>query len=162
MAEEELLRLNCSFCHTSHSTWFAPHPPLSQQPFTCPPSSLSGISVLNILCPVYQLPLLLTCPKHLRVSSFTVSRNHWTWAFPLIYLLIVLSILATPNENLNNSASCLFVRATGSKTYILAGLTTILWTFPYICASSCSALSLLSSSPLLSTVHYFGWLSRSI
>ena len=88
---------------------------------------------------------------------------------------LILSILATPRENLStfisatsSSASCLLVNATSSKLYVIAGLTNVLYTSPsFLLISSCrrsllSPFSILSNLPVLSclrlycTLHYSG------
>ncbi|XP_076734817.1 uncharacterized protein LOC143414406 isoform X1 [Maylandia zebra] len=51
---------------------------------------LPGSSVFNILHPVYALSLLCTCPIHLSLASLC----------PCDILILVLSLLVTPNENL--------------------------------------------------------------
>ena len=58
-----------------------------------------------------------------------------------MYSFLILTILVTPNENRNTfnyvtsiSASCLFVSATVSNLYNIAGLTATLYTFPFTLA----------------------------
>ena len=60
-----------------------------------------------------------------------------------MYSFLILSILATPNENRNIfnsatsiSASCLFISATVSNPYNIAGLTATLYTFPFTLAGT--------------------------
>ncbi|KAL7870153.1 hypothetical protein SRHO_G00076500 [Serrasalmus rhombeus] len=78
-----------------------------------------GSSISNILCPIYPLFLLNTCPNHLNLASLALSPNCSTFTVPLICSFLILSILVTPNENLStfisatsSSASCLLDRAT--------------------------------------------------
>ena len=60
-----------------------------------------------------------------------------------MYSFLILTILVTPNENRNifnsatsTSASCLFVSASVSNPYIIAGLTATLYTFPFALAGT--------------------------
>ena len=60
-----------------------------------------------------------------------------------MYSFLILSIIVTPNENRNIfnsatsiSASCLFVSATVSNPYNIAGLTATLYTFPFTLAGT--------------------------
>ncbi|KAF7644146.1 hypothetical protein LDENG_00020260, partial [Lucifuga dentata] len=105
--------------------------------FGLPLGLLPGSSNLSILLPICSLSLLCTCPNHLSLASLTLSPKHLTCAVPLMYSFLILSILVTPKENLSilvsatsSSASCLFLSATVSKPYNIAGLTTVLYTFP--------------------------------
>ncbi|KAF7653156.1 hypothetical protein LDENG_00086470, partial [Lucifuga dentata] len=107
--------------------------------FGLPLGLLPGSSNLSILLPICSLSLLCTCPNHLSLASLTLSPKHLTCAVPLMYSFLILSILVTPKENLSilvsatsSSASCLFLSATVSKPYNIAGLTTVLYTFPFI------------------------------
>uniref|UniRef100_A0AAR2K7T9 proton-translocating NAD(P)(+) transhydrogenase n=1 Tax=Pygocentrus nattereri TaxID=42514 RepID=A0AAR2K7T9_PYGNA len=54
-----------------------------------------------ILCPIYLLFLLNTCPNHLNLASLALSPNCSTFTVPLICSFLILSILVTPNENLS-------------------------------------------------------------
>ncbi|KAF7648307.1 hypothetical protein LDENG_00159280, partial [Lucifuga dentata] len=111
--------------------------------FGLPLGLLPGSSNLSILLPICSLSLLCTCPNHLSLASLTLSPKHLTCAVPLMYSFLILSILVTPKENLSilvsatsSSASCLFLSATVSKPYNIAGLTTVLYTFPFILAET--------------------------
>ncbi|GAA6086927.1 septin 5b isoform X1, partial [Tachysurus ichikawai] len=94
-----------------------------------------------------------------------------------MYLFLILSNLVTPKENLNilssatsSSDSCLF-SDTVSKPYSMAGLATVLYTFPLILAdisyhtelltpfSTHSNLPALTSLPLPQSLHYSGLLT---
>ncbi|KAF7692621.1 hypothetical protein HF521_010231, partial [Silurus meridionalis] len=94
---------------------------------------LPGGAILSILLPIYPMSLLCTCPNHLNRASLTLSPKPTTCTVPLISSFLILSILDTPNENLNifssatsSSTSCLLLNATVSKPYIITGLTTVL------------------------------------
>ncbi|KAF7650345.1 hypothetical protein LDENG_00127500, partial [Lucifuga dentata] len=111
--------------------------------FGLPLGLLPGSSNLSILLPICSLSLLCTCPNHLSLASLTLSPKHLTCAVPLMYSFLILSIFVTPKENLSilvsttsSSASCLFLSATVSKPYNIAGLTTVLYTFPFILAET--------------------------
>uniref|UniRef100_A0A8C4N0J5 Uncharacterized protein n=1 Tax=Eptatretus burgeri TaxID=7764 RepID=A0A8C4N0J5_EPTBU len=126
--------------------------------FGLPLLLLPGGSIFNILLPIYSVSLLCTCPNHLNLASLTLSPNHPTCAVPLIYSFLILSILVTPNENrsifnsaTSSSASCLIVSATVSKPYNIAGLTTILYTFPFTLAAT--LLSQITPATLLHPFH---------
>ena len=84
-----------------------------------------------------------TCPNYLSLASLVLSPKHFTCAVPQMYSFLILSILVTPNENLNifssvtsNSASCFFVNAAISKPYNNDGLTTVLYTLPFTFAGT--------------------------
>ena len=101
--------------------------------FGLPRFLFPGNSILSILLPIYPSSFLRRCPYHLSLASRVFSPNFPTCAVPLMYSFLILSILATPNENRNifNSAisvSCLFVSATVSSPYNIAGLTATLCT----------------------------------
>ena len=75
-----------------------------------------------------------------------------------MYSFLILSILVTPNENRNIfnsatsiSASCLFVTATVSNPYNIAGLTATLYTFPFTLAGT--RLSQITPDILLQPFH---------
>ncbi|KAF7707483.1 hypothetical protein HF521_018701, partial [Silurus meridionalis] len=104
------------------------------------------------------MSLLCTCPNHLNLASLTFSPKHPTCAVPLINSFLILSILVTPNENLNifssatsSSTSCLLLNATVSKPDNIAGLTTVLKTFPFILADT--LLSQITPVTLLHQLH---------
>ncbi|XP_068182162.1 mitogen-activated protein kinase kinase kinase kinase 4 isoform X5 [Antennarius striatus] len=84
--------------------------------FGLPLGLLPGSSKLSILLPIYSLSLLWTCPNHLSLASLTLSPKPLTFAVPLMYSFLILSILVTPRENLSificatsSSVSCLFL-----------------------------------------------------
>ena len=94
-----------------------------------------GNSILSILLPIYPSSFLRRCPYHLGLASRVFSPNFPTCAVTLMYSFLILSILVTPNENRNIfnsatsiSASCLFVSATVSNPYNIAGRTATLYT----------------------------------
>ena len=109
--------------------------------FGLPRFLFPGNSILSILLPIYPSSFLRRCPYHLSLASRVFSLNFPTCAVPLMYSFLILSILVTPNENRNIfnsatsiSASCLFVSATVSNPYNIAGLTATLYTFPFTLA----------------------------
>ena len=111
--------------------------------FGLPRFLFPGNSILSILLPIYPSSFLRRCPYHLSLASRVFSPNFPTCAVPLMYSFLILSILVTPNENRNIfnsatsiSASCLFVSATVSNPYNIAGLTATLYTFPFTLAGT--------------------------
>ena len=108
---------------------------------------------------LYPLSFLRTCPYHLSLASCVFSPNRPTCAVPLMYSFLILSILVTQvNENRNIfncatsiSASCLFVSATVSNPYNIAGLTATLYTFPFTLAGT--RLSQITPDILLQPFH---------
>ena len=100
-----------------------------------------GNSILSIRLPIYPSSFLRRCPYHLTLASRVLSPNFPTCAVPMMYSFLILCILVTPNENRNIfnsdtsiSASCLFVSATVSNPYNIAGLNATLYTFPFTLA----------------------------
>ncbi|XP_054648940.1 uncharacterized protein LOC129190355 [Dunckerocampus dactyliophorus] len=111
--------------------------------FGLPLGLLPGSSKLSILLPIYSLSLLWTCPNHLSLASLTLSPKPLTCAVPLMYSFLILSFLVTPRENLSifisatsSSVSCLFFIDTVSRRNNIAGLTTVLYSFPFILAET--------------------------
>ena len=97
-----------------------------------------GNSIFIIFLPTYFWSLLITCPYHLSLPSLIFIPNCSTLTVPLMYSFLILSFLVTPITNLNIfisatsiSSTCFFVTATVSSPYIIAGLTTELYTFLY-------------------------------
>ena len=87
--------------------------------------------------PMYSSSLLETCPYHFNLLSWTFLDISPTFVVPLILSFLILSILVTPLIHLNilisatsNFFSCAFFTAHVSAPYIIAGLTTVLYTFP--------------------------------
>ena len=126
-----------------------------------PPPSLflfPGNSILGILLPIYPSSFLRRCPYQLSLASRVFSPNFPTCAVPLMYSFLILSILVTPNAKCNIfssatsiSASCLFVSATVSNPYDIAGLTATVYTFPFTLA--CTLLSQITPGILLHPFH---------
>ena len=126
--------------------------------FGLPRFLFPGNSILSILLPIYPSSFLRRCPYHLSLASRVFSPNFPTCAVPLMYSFLILSILVTPNENRNIfnsatsiSASCLFVSATVSNPYNIAGLTATLYTFPFTLAGT--LLSQITPDILLQPFH---------
>ena len=126
--------------------------------FGLPRFLFPGNSIFSILLPIYPSSFLSTCPYHLSLASRVFSPNRPTCAVPLMYSFLILSILVTPNENRNIfnsatsiSASCLFVSATVSNPYNIAGLTATLYTFPFTLADT--RLSQITPDILLQPFH---------
>ena len=85
----------------------------------------------------------MTCPYHLSLPSLIFIPNRFTLTVPLINSFLILPRLVTPMANLNIfisatsiSSTCFFVTATVSSPYIIAGLTTELYTFPFTLAGN--------------------------
>ena len=85
----------------------------------------------------------MTCPYHLSLSSPIFIFNRSTLTVPLMYTFLILSFLITPTTNLNIflsansiSSTCIFVPATVSSPYTIAGLTTELYTFTFTLAGN--------------------------
>ena len=126
--------------------------------FGLPGFLFPGNSILGILFSIYPSPFLRRWPYHLSLASRVFSPNFPTCAVPLMYSFLILSILVTPNENRNIfnsatsiSASCLFVSATVSNPYNIAGLTATLYIFPFTLAGT--LLSQITPDILLHPFH---------
>lgn len=80
-------------------------------------------------CPAYLLCFFSTCPKQLNLNP--LSLNCGTWAAPLMYSLLFLSIVATPTPNTNPRSffQPLYFNSTVCNRYNISGLTTIMQTF---------------------------------
>ena len=96
-----------------------------------------GTSIPITLLPTYSSSLLNTCPYHFNLLSCTFLDISPTFVVPLILSFLILSSLVTPliHHNIIISAtsiffSCAFFTAHISALYIIAGLTTVLYTFP--------------------------------
>ena len=96
-----------------------------------------GTSIPDTLFPTYSSSLLETCPYHFNLLSCSFLDISPTFVVPLILSFLILSILVTPLIHLNilisatsNFFSCAFFTAHVSAPYIIAGLTTVLYTFP--------------------------------
>ena len=117
-----------------------------------------GSSISITLLPMYSWPLLMTCPYHFSLPSLIFIPNHSTLTVPLMYLFLILYFFVTPIENLNIFISatfiystCFFVTATISIPYIIAGLMTKLYTFPFTLAGN--LLSQIISDTFLHPFH---------
>ena len=96
-----------------------------------------GTSIAITILPTYSSSLLKTYPYHFNLLSCTFLDISPTFAFPLILSFLILSSLVTTLIHLNilisatsNFFSCAFLTANVSALYIIAGLTTVLYTFP--------------------------------
>ena len=96
-----------------------------------------GTSIPITLFPTYSSSLLETCPYHFNLLSCTFLDISPTFVVPLILSFLILSILVTPLIHFNilisatsNFFSCAFFTAHVSAPYIIAGLTTVLYTSP--------------------------------
>ena len=85
----------------------------------------------------------MTCPYHLSLPSIIYILNRSTLTVLLMCLFLILSFLVSPIANLSIfisatsiSSTCFFVTATVSSPYTIAGLTTELYTFPFILAGN--------------------------
>ena len=104
---------------------------------------LPGTSISSVLLPTYSASLLFTCPYHCSLAPLIFSPNLAIFAVPRIYSFLILSSLVTPSAHLtifnsatSNFPTCLSVTATVSIPYIIAGLTTHLYIFPFTLANS--------------------------
>ena len=99
-----------------------------------------GTSIPTTLLPTYSSSLLNTCPYHFNLLSCTFLDISPTFVVPLILSFLILSsLVTTPLIHLNilisatsNFFSCAFFTAQVSAPYIIAGLTTVLYTFPLL------------------------------
>ena len=98
-----------------------------------------GTSIAITLLPTYSSALLSTCPYHVNLLSCTFLEISPTFVVPLILSFLILSILVIPLIHLNilisatsNFSSCAFFTAQVSAPYIIAGLTTVLYTSPWL------------------------------
>ena len=89
------------------------------------------------LVPTHSSSLLNTCPYHFNLLSCTFLDISPTFVVPLILSFLILSSLVTSLIHLNilisatsNFFSCAFFIAHVSAPYIIASLTTVLYTFP--------------------------------
>ena len=95
-----------------------------------------GTSIAITLLPTYSSSLLNICPYHFNLLSCTFFDISPTFVVPLILSFLILSSLVTPLIHLNlisatsNFFSCAFFTVQVSAPYIIAGLTTVLYTFP--------------------------------
>ena len=96
-----------------------------------------GTSIPITLLPTYSFSLLNTCPYHFNLLSCTFLAIYPTFVAHLILSFLILSSLVTPLIHFNslisatsNFFSCTFFTAHVSAPYIIAGLTTVLYTFP--------------------------------
>ena len=85
----------------------------------------------------------MTCLYHLSLPSLIFIPNHSTLTVLLTYSFLILSFFSTPIANLNVFISAtsisftyFYVTATVSSPYIIAGLTTELYTFPFTLAGN--------------------------
>ena len=96
-----------------------------------------GTSIAITLLPTYSSSLLSTCPYHFNLLSCTFLYISPIFVVTLILSFLILSSLVTPLIHLNilisatsNFFACVFFTAQVSAPYIIAGLTTVLYTFP--------------------------------
>ena len=95
-----------------------------------------GTSIAITLLPTYPSSLLNTCPYHFNLLSCTFLDISLTFVVPLILSFPILSSLVTLRIHLNilifatpNFFSCAFFTPQVSAPYIIAGLTTLLYTY---------------------------------
>ena len=105
--------------------------------FGLPLLPFPGTFIPITLLPTYSSSLLNTCPYHFNLLSCTFLDISPTFVVPLILSFLILSSLAIPLIHLNilisatsNFFSCAFFAVQVSAPYIIAGLTTVLYTFP--------------------------------
>ena len=132
------------------SIFFSPTSPISS--FITPINLLLGLPLFLFtdnsnsinLFPKYSWSLLLTCPYHLSLSFLIFIPIRSTLTVLLMYSFLILSFLVTAIANLNifistnsiSNSTCFFVNATVSRPYTFAGLTTVLYTFPFTLAGN--------------------------
>ena len=107
--------------------------------FGLPLRLLPRTSISITLLPTYSSSLRFTWPNHCSVLSCIFLEISTTFVIPLIFSFLILSILVTPHIHLSifilptsNFFSCLFFNGHVSAPYIIAGLTTVLYTLPLI------------------------------
>ena len=107
--------------------------------FGLPSCLFSGNSIAITLLPSHSCYLLMKCPYHFSLPSLIFIFNRFTLIIPLMYSFLILSFLVTPIANLNIltlatsiSSTCIFVTVIVSNLYTIVGLTTKLYTFPFI------------------------------
>ena len=100
----------------------------------------------------------MTCSYYLSLPSIIFILNCLTLTVPLMYSFLILSFLVTPIANLSIfisatsiSSICFFVTAIVSTPYIIAGLTTELYTFPFTLAGN--LLSQITPDTFLHPFH---------
>ena len=131
--------------HLGQSCASSPDNPLSDKSFLMLSNHLRfGLPLLLFPAPpspsLSSLRIRLLFSKHAHTTSTyscTFLDISPTFVVPLILSLLILSILVTPLIHLNilisttsNFFSCAFFTAHVSAPYIIAGLTTVLYTFP--------------------------------
>ena len=96
-------------------------------------------SLPTALFPTYSSSLLITCPYHRILRSWTFFGISPTSVLPLIFSFLILSNLVTPHihRNIFISAtsiffSCAFFTVHVTAPYTIAGLTIVLYTFSLI------------------------------
>ena len=94
-------------------------------------------SIAITLLPTHSSSLISTCPYHFNLLSCTFLDISPTFVVPIILSFLILSSLVTPLIHLiilisatSNFFYCAFFTAQVSAPYIIAGLTTVLYTFP--------------------------------
>ena len=96
---------------------------------------LPGTSIVITLLPTYSSSLLNTCPYHFNLLCCTFFDISPTFVVPLILSFLILSSLVTPLiliSATSNFFSCAFFTSHVSAPYIIAGLTTVLYTSPWL------------------------------
>ena len=95
-----------------------------------------GTSIPITLFPTFSSSPPKACPYHFNLLSCTFLDISPTFVVPLILSFLILSILVTPlihlnilNSSTSNFFFCAFLAAPVSAPYIIAGLTTVLYTF---------------------------------
>ena len=109
----------------------------SHSRFGLPLLLFPGTAISITRLPTYSSSLLNTCPHHFNLLSSTFLVISPTFVVHLIISFLILSSLVTPLIHLNilisatsNFFSCAFFTAHVSAPYIIAGLTTVMYTFP--------------------------------
>ena len=116
-----------------------------------------GISALNTFLSMCSPSLLITCPYQINLLSVIFLEACATLVVPRMCSFLILSLRVTPHIHRSILISvtsirfyCLFVVAHVSAPYSIAGLITVLYTFPF----SFTGILLSHSTPL----HFFQFL----
>ena len=137
-------------------------------------SSVTSASAMSSFTTSINLRLAFPVSSFLAIPS-SESLSQYTHYLSSVHVhttsFLMVSIIVTSNENLNIfnsatsiSASCLFVSATVSNPYNIAGLTATMYTFPFTLAGT--RLSQITPDILLQPFHpactlFFSYLPHS-
>ena len=113
------------------------------------------------LLPTQCSSLLITCPYHFDLLSWTFFVIPYTFVVPLILSFLILSSFVTPHSHrsilisaTSDLFSCAFFNAHVYAPYISAGLTTVLYTFPLIALIYCCQTAFIPTFPCLNVFSF--------